>query len=491
MTNFSYLILKKDDQKKYFIILLAMIIGALNVLFINNYTISFIIVSIEIIILIYHFIKKNLVDYLGSYLIFLSLSFEFGQLINEDFYGFKNFRILGVNLGIISLLPIVFILLINCKINKKEIMEKSSNLYIFIKLMLLINISGIFIGLTQILINDNNVQRMEGLISSFISVIYNYMAFPFLIIISFVVIIIYGKDDIENLEEYLVAIFIGLVTSMIISYLSGSYGYYGGVKTLIVSNVYRYIPFMLLFPFYKKNKLFKMIFLFGLLGAVLTLIFNINGKMVILYLLIPLGILIITLKEKKVFTFLFFLIILIIVIPFIFEGINYLNNESVLFRSKFRQANLFLKFWDANWIENMPTSPRVRIIEFLNIGYEYLEKPWLLVFGKGYMGTFKDYTGFLDNFIPASYSMNQWDNRSFFGVHETFNSLFLYNGLIGVIIYLYMAKVIFFNMYKNPWILVGGFWFLMVYGYSVTMTAYGLSSLMLGLILIDNSKKRG
>lgn len=475
----------KFNKKRIDIFLLASIVGVLNVLFSTNFVISLIIVFLEIIILMYHFVKRNIIDYLGNYLIFLCLSFEFSLLVgNENFYGFKNFRILGVNLGIITLLPILILFFINInKVKFSKLVSKSKKLYIFIKSFLILNLIGVFMGLFQILVNDNNVQMMDGVLNSFISVFYNFALLPFLLLIALIFIINFENNNIERLEDYLIAIFIGLVASMLTSLLTSNYGHYGGVDILLVSNVYRYIPFMLIFPFYNKNN--KMIFWIGLLGAILTFIFNLNGKMLILYLLIPIGILIIEIKKRNLIMLLLILIVIIISIPILNNIFDILFNESVLFRSKFMQVKRLLIFWDVNWFESIPDSPKVRLVEFINIVKEYINKPWYFIFGKGYMGTFTDYTGFFNTEIPASYSMNQWNSGIFFRVHETFNSLFLFNGLIGLIFYFYMIKVIFLNLYKTPWILVGGFWFVMVYGYSFTMTAFGLTALVIGLIKID------
>jgi len=106
------------------------------------------------------------------------------------------------------------------------------------------------------------------------------------------------------------------------------------------------------------------------------------------------------------------------------------------------------------------------------------------------MGTITDHSGLLtQEFSLGAYSIEQWINGTFYRVHETFNILFLYNGLSGIFLYLAIAKTVLFNFYKNPWILIGGFWFLMFYSFSATMTVFGLIALLLGYSYLDKMNK--
>lgn len=473
--------------------LLSSIIASLNVLYCTNYTISMAVIVVELAILTYYFIKKDITKYLGYYLIFLCLSFEFDVLVGtEQFYGFKNFRILGINLGIIALLP-VLALAISRNIKIRKIKREYPRLYRFSSIIVFLSVTGFMFGLFQILINDNNIHNMDNMLSSFIGVSYIMIAIPLLMIVAFAYIISWEQEKLPLLEKYLMGILIGVVASMIVSLVTGNFGVYGGINTLLVSNVIRYIPFMLLFPFYRKYKSkvsVKILMVFGIVGAILSLLYNATGKMIILYCLVPLGVLGILWKRKKILLLTFGLMLIPLIGILALHSIEVLSSNSVLFKSKLNQTTGLLKFWEANWIQNMPLSPRVRIIEFISIFYEYFTKPWFLIFGKGYMGTITDHTGMLTaaRFISGSYSMNQWTNGTFYGVHETLNILFLYNGLVGLLFYFYMIKVVFTNFTINPWILIGGFWFLMAYGFSVTMSAFGLTALLVGYIDLDKEK---
>jgi|GEM_PF-943745 len=473
------------------IIFFAGIIASLNVLFSNNYIVSLIVVGFELAVLTYYFAKKDITKYIGNYLIFLCLSFEFDILVGSDeFYGFKNFRILGINLGILALLPIA-ILAIFKKIKIKEIKEEFPHIYKFATVLIFMNVTGFIMGLFQILINDNNIQNMENMFSTFIGISYNMIAMLLLMITAIAYILTWEKDKLDQLNSYLTAILIGVVISMIVSLATGNFGWYGGVDTLLVTNVIRYIPFMLLLPFYKNCKSQKtLIIIFAIIGLVLSLMYNATGKIIIIYLLVPIAVCVILWKRKKILPLMLTLLILPIIVVLSIQAVDILASNSVLFNVKLTQALSLLKFWDSNWLINMPSSPRTRIIEFINIVYEYLQKPWMFLLGKGYMGTITDHIGMLGTtFIPYSYSINEWNNGTFYGVHETFNILFLYNGLLGIVFYFYMLKFVLTNFTKSPWILIGGFWFLMVYGFSVTMSAFGIVALLLGYSELDTYKR--
>lgn len=467
--------------------ILAAIIATLNILFFNNLSISLIVVSCEIAVLVYYFLQNDITKYLGCYLVFLCLSLEFDALVGSSaFYGFKNFRVLGINLGIVCLLP-VLVLTVFKKINMMKIKIGFPHVYKFFSIMIFMSCSGIICGLVMILIDDNNIQSMDGMFSSFIGECYNMSILPLLLIIVVAYILTWETDKINELKSYLIAILVGVVFSMILSVVKGIYGSYGGVDTLLVTNVIRYVPFMVLLPFYKNYKSVKSIMIFALIGVSLSLMYNATGKTIIVYMLLPVAVCVILWKRKKLSPQLFGVLLLLpVVVLFAMKATEILEINSMLFKAKLNQSMSLLNIFEPNWLINMPSSPQARIIELMNIIYEYLEKPWMFLFGKGYMGTVKDHIGMLSaTFLQGGYSNAEWDNGTFYGVHETLNSLFLYHGLFGMGFYLYMLKGVFTSFSKSPWILIGGFWFLIIYGFSVTMSAFGIVALLLGYSELD------
>jgi hypothetical protein len=471
-------------KNKY--ILFASIIATLNVLLYENFLASLAVVLLEVLILGYYFFRNDITRYLGYYLMFLCLSLEFDALVgSEAFYGFKNFRILGINLGVISLLPPAIKMLVK-GVRMKELKARFPKLYKFETILFLMSIMGVFFGLLTYLINDNNIQNLENSIVEFINVCYSMMAVPILISLIYIHILMYEREKINILKDYLIAVLVGISVSLVISILSGKQGYYGGVNTLIVSNVIRYIPFLMVLMFYENLNSRIVVTAAAFIGMALSLVYNASGKLIILYMMVPIAIVAILWKRKKyVIAQLFIFLIPVLVIIALYL-IGNLREESMLFNSKYNQALSMLTFWEPNWFENMADSPKFRISEVLNIAVEYAEKPWYLLFGKGYMGSIKDHLQlffYSDN--GGGFSLPQWANDTFYSVHETFNILFLYHGLFGIGVYIYMLKQVLKYFTTSPWLLMGSFWFLMVYGFSVTMSAFGMVCLLIGLTELD------
>lgn len=482
-----------DILKKRRIILLACIVGSINVFFYNNYLISTIVVLIQIIILGYcFFIKKSVTDYIGYYLIFLSLSLEFvGFTGNENLYGFKDFRILGVNLGILMLLPVLLKLIFRGA-NIKKIKSQSPKLMKFSSIIIFLSFTGLLFGLFQILINDNNIQNMWGFIGSFINTSYNMMAIPILLIAAYIYIFSWEDYKINNLNVYLTSVLFGTVFMLVTSLIFSRAGTYGGVSTLIVSNTVIYIPFIFILSFRENVVNVKIYYILGIVGVALSLLYNASGKLIILsiigFLYFYKELLRTGKLEKK--------LIATIAIPFLVSlaiyTIDLMKRTSIIFSSKINQAVKLLLFWKPEWFLDLPTSPRVRVVQFINISIEYLKKPWFALMGKGYMGTFRDHiNGFngIQNNLGA-FSIDQWNNGTFYRPHETLNVIFLYHGLLGLSIYIFFLFFVIKNSKKSPWLLIGGIWFLLFYGYSITLSAFGMAALLFGLYELDMNNKK-
>lgn len=487
LINFKYKEQNELSMSRKKINLVASLVGVLNVLFLTNYPVSVAIVLIEVLILVYFYIKKDITKYLGFYLVFLTLSFEFGSLLGlEVFYGFKEFRVAGVNLGVLALLPMLPKIVVK-PIRFKFIKHEFPTVYKFCIAIFFMNLTGVFFGLFQILVNDNNIQNMQGYMIEFINISYTMIIIPMLMLLTLLYILSWEKDKIYLIKDFLKAILIGLVSAMIVSRITGSYGIYGGVDTLLAPSIIQYIPFMLIIPFYEPFKKNMDLILLGGIGAILTLLYNSSGKILILYAIVPIGVICILYKRKKIVPLLVILLSIPVLIMSIGQIFTPTVSESILFRSKLNEATSLLRFWEENWLVNMPLSPRTRIEEFLNTIYEFSLKPWYLLFGKGYMGTITDHTGFFSsNFVPGAFTNKQWMNGTFYALHGTINLLFLYHGIYGLLFFIYMAKMIFYNFIKNPWILIGGYWFLFFYGYSVTISTFGIAALFIGLVEVKS-----
>lgn len=472
-------------------IALATIISLLNSFFYDNFPVMILLVIIESILLLKTIIKKQYMKYLCYYMIFLSTSMESATFVGtEAFYGFKNFKIAGINLGAIFLVLLLVVLLSNGTFNK--IFKIRGKIAYFVKGAITLTCLALFMGLVSILINDNSIsQKMSGMMMFIDSAyIYFFVAFEIIVI---TVIIENNKGNTMEIKRTLMALIISLSITLIFSLILENYGNRGGLPSLQVSNLIMLLIASIVIPFYKVINKKVCIGMASVVILVLGLIYNTNGKMIIIAMLLPIIIMAILVRNKKYklalfLVFISFFLILVLnnmIIPII-------KTSSPLFAIKLEQATSLLSFWKKDWLLNMPDSPKIRIAQFMNITAEYLNKPGYLVLGKGYMGTIQDHLNMFSNINEFTYSEWELNNNLYYMMHETLNNLYLTNGLLGVLYFAFVLRVIISNIIKSPWIVLGGLWFVLFYSYSLTISIFGASAFIVGLydirILSQNDK---
>lgn len=467
--------------------LFASIISFLNILFVNNYYGSIAIIFVQIGVLVHYFVKRDYISYFGYYLIFLSLSFEFDVFMGtEKFYSFKNFDVLGLNLGIISLLPIFFTALFS-KIKIKNII-KHNRFVVFVILFSIMALMGTLNGLIMMLVNDNQIVNNPKTIIGFIGTIYELAAYPIMVISAFLLIINKQKDKLRDLEVFFMAIFVGLSISLITSSLVGFGGVYGGVETLIVPLSAVFLPIMALKIIFEKEYRKNLVLIALMLVAfALLLKYNASGKLFISILLVAFVMLNQIFSDilfKKKFQSVLLIVILVSVFLIYF---NKVLLTSTLLSSKFYQFIRSVDIFNPNWYQNLPKSPQIRVSEFLNITGEYISKPYYLFFGKGFSGTIKDIYN-LFTYTEGAFSDNEWAYQTYKNMHFSLNTIFLSSGIYGVCFYIYILYITLrYKLLTNPWGIIGFLWFVVYYGYSLTITGLGLSC-MLYSIINENEK---
>lgn len=480
--------LTKDQLNSNLILFaIAGVVACANVLFSTNLMVSLGIVALEIMVLLYLFSKNLMVDYFGFYLMFLGLSFEYGSFLGiDEFYGFKNFRVLGMNLGIVMLLPMLLKFLTG-KYKLEDIKAQKGLLFNFCIWLFFASVMAVFTGIFNLIINDNNITQMSNYLKLFLGNIYELGIFPLLISIAFINMALDKNSNLNKLRDYLFAVLFGGIVAMIVSFLTNNYGTYGGVITLMVPNLVNFLPFFGAMVFYKDRIILKPVMIVGyLVGMCLLYKFNASGKLILILILLPVLILFALKYQKKGYT----QIIIALMIPIaILAGGMTLNrsDENILFQSKLKQATALIDVFDKNWYKNLPESPKFRVSEFGNTFFEYCESPLYLMFGKGYLGTIEDH---LDefNYSDGAFSDEQWDNKSFYALHSSINTLFLTYGLVGMIFYLYIIWLFLTKLIKTQWGVVGAYWFLIYFGYSITLSAFGMAALLFSLWELDNKK---
>jgi len=116
------------------------------------------------------------------------------------------------------------------------------------------------------------------------------------------------------------------------------------------------------------------------------------------------------------------------------------------------------------------------------------KKTYYFIFGKGYVGTFKDYIGGFNMGYESAFSREEFINNIFYSPHDTLNVVLLPNGFVGLLSMVYFIRTLFLKASKSIWLVIGITWFIVFYEFSLTINVFGTTCLFLGFN--DLSKKK-
>lgn len=465
---------------------ISVLIFILNSAFTTNYSIMLVLTGLELFVLFVLFLKGNDLGYLCFYIIFITASMEFGQFVGTDeFYGFKNFKLLGINIAVWSIMPL-FVKFIFTSDIISLFHKRKSYVKTFIIVISSFTLIATMTGLINILINDNNVGNFNSVLSVFLDATYIFFYILICILVVGSVINKY-KENIDVIKKCLLSIFMGFGFSIFFTILTGTFGNYGGLDSLRVSNLVMLFPLFLVIPFFGgiKKRINIFLILISVTVVLFALYYNANGKMILLTLAAPFLILILLYRNQKKLPALILTIMFPIFIIAFISLVFYQGGMSRILSIKIEQTFSLLAIWRPDWLESMNGSPKARIAEFLNICLEYYQKPYYLITGKGYLGSIRDHLNMFGNMSLSGFSYIEWINGSFYKMHETLNNLFLANGLLGIAFYIYIIKLLFTKYHISEFLMVGSIWFLLFYGYSVTLAMFGVACLIVGLYELD------
>lgn len=152
-----------------------------------------------------------------------------------------------------------------------------------------------------------------------------------------------------------------------------------------------------------------------------------------------------------------------------------------------------LRIFDNNgsiidWYANLGGSIQTRIEGVINVIIEVFQKPWSLLFGKGYGGTAVKHWGLSDWNISGSTfadTMIQYQTYSHF--HLPFAEIIINFGLLGMVLIGWITKEFIAEFIKqkgNMWIILGALWFFLFYSlyYSFNL---GIMWICYGLYMKD------
>lgn len=469
-------------------IIVSVAVSFFSTVFRSNMVMSYILCGIEITVLLILLLKGAISKYVCYYSLFICNCMEFETFAEGiNFYNLKSIRLFGLNLAMWLLILLAIVLILKHPKFIVSIKKEGYEFYRFGYGLLLLNIVAMMVGLISIMLNENGINAIDGIGRSFVGEIYYAFLIPFCIFIAFVYIREYEENDMKNIMYALYAVLIGTVFQLVFALLFGIYGTYGNNITLYASNLVMFIPFLLLSILYEVDGInAKAIFIVGIIGTLIAASFNAGGKF-LLNIIIVFVYLTWKMMWKKGISvtkilYLLFVAAVCISLPFVIVKLT----ENSKFNFKYHQVLSLIRFWDKGWFDSIMASPKVRIMEITESVSELIHKPWYLFTGKGYLGSFKDHYGFFsNNYFYGAYSDAEWANGIFYNLHEIASFLITY-GLLGI---LYIAKVIRFvgrNAKQNFWCLIAIYWIVLLYGYSFTISVFGIVVMLFCFCYQDN-----
>jgi hypothetical protein len=402
----------------------------------------------------------------------------------KEFYGWNTVKFFRVDLATWIL---VLFALTSFIFKKPKVCNAGISFWRFTKHFLVICLIGVVVGLLSIAFNDNNITNIDNYWTQYFAVVYIMAVYPLLIIYTTYYCKTREPESFYKVKASIIGVFAGCSAQAIYSLLTSTVINYAGVEGigLAVSHIYFYIPLALCFFFYTRlneGKLYLPVLVLISVGVLITITNNVNGKVLLFTLFIPIVWCALASQARAKTTILIAIIASLVGVAMVVSSSTASQNYLLSRKSK-SLISLFSIFTE-NWLGNMQASPQFRVTEFLNICIEIIKKPWYLLTGKGYLGSIVDHLGMFRR-IGGEFSDYQWNNGTFYFLHESLNLLLLNNGLIGLWLWIRSFGFTIRNYKKSFFVLFGGIWFCVNYGYSVAITTVGMTAFIIGLMDIN------
>lgn len=430
----------------------------------------------QLIIVIFYSFKNLKKSYLyHSIFILISNNFISDPRYGDRLINYSKLKIFG-NLGYSQIiLMYIFILAIYIGKNNRSLNLRNKSLKKFYYYINIFNLYPIVFGILFFQF-DKNYNIGTFIEFSIYSII---LSINFFIIIS-----LYNRFDYDYLYKVIINLILISSVYPVIMKLFGKTGYYGGVE------VWSYLDMMqfcvvLFFIKGLRNKLF-------LCNYIIFFKYISSGRN-ILFLLIALFkffyIKIIKYVRKE-----YIYIIICCLVLFIYFNKEVLililaKDKSSLFYYKIRDIFSLVEFWNIN---KMPMSPRVRVIQIVDIIYLYLKRPFFSLFGVGFGGYFQDYLELFKNIKleEGAYAKDIILSGFFPNAHLQILNVLLFNGIVGIVFVIKYCMLFWKNIEKYPIALISFFWFFYFYYFNIHIMLFSLLSTYLFFLKYDSEEKK-
>lgn len=469
--NFSLLVSRKTVLQ-FFIFIILYILNSLGA---KIPTIGLVVATAEWGYLIFCWFHKRFLNAFLAMIVFITTSMETTIFTVET--GYENAVVYSIySLPLVRSLPFYFMVIFLAYalfteyrmifppklLNQKALMR----LLFFLPILFF---SSVLTGCIVYLLNDNGVADSSWYFTNYIQISIKVFALMALIF-STLIIVVTDERNRYKLEKTMEVLLISCVFATTITLFLGWRGYYGSKGSLILMPLSASIcSVLILFSAFKKNYKF-LYFAMGLLFT-LEIIFVAGSQMGSKFYIIPFSsfcvFLFVLIKNGRINILIG--LVLIVLLSLFFSGL-YISSISFDDYTVWKFSQL-LRMFDfktsfKEWYLLLDNSPRFRIDEFMSILYEYIQKPWFFLFGKGVAGTVTHHWGITIWDVKGSGAFSDYEIESgiYMFMHESLNVLFLRHGLLGLIFFITTMMSLLKRLDRTPWALVGFIWMFLYWG---------------------------
>ena len=442
----------------YYKVLLFSCLFIINVL-LRESTLSFVLTGAQVVFVLQFLLRNRIQDAAYWHFIFMITSIAVAGVGDEDVVktGYFSTKLIGpVTLSyVIAIIILFFSFTKKGEWEKGMLFEKMQNLFVFFL------ISGIILGGIGLLMSDYFVNAFIG-----------YSVYIVIILIHVLILKnLYNSIFLRKCYDAVIPLLMASVITTIYNWIADiTYNYSIFEKTLSTSMAEFSVLLFMFIPLSKfKEKIIivvlMMIYLFVLLQT------GASGKFFINVSIVGLAYILNQIKNNGIGVLPALALVLVICS---FVSGNLL--EESLFNRKLNQF-ISLGSISSGSIEDVGSSPYIRIASMLNIYLENLKNPIYFIVGRGYGGYFEDSLNLFQglDLTAGAFSDEAVRLGKYSTAHSTFNMVPLFHGFVGLflilkIVYQYFLRAI----NKNPLSLVAGIWLLFMFYFNIQLGVIGI-----------------
>ena len=441
-----------------------------------------------LVLLIVPLIRRDVVLYYMLFIVFAGTALSHPTFIYNDntvsLYTFVQLPFVqSTHVPVLLVLPLLIVFgRRGVSFYLKELSEHKT-LRATLRFTFLIFILGIFFAYVSRWCNDNGLRDLYDLwyflTERHILLYFNLMMLAVGLSLCFLT----SPKLMREFENYLLVFLFAIAGATILSVLFGWSADYMENTTLLLSQAAIFGVFLIVYPLYgNKPKSVKISALVLGVASTFAMLFKsseLAGKWWI-YVFCTLLVLLFKMffSKKRVLK----IAALAVALGAVGGVVLFLNVDFDLGLSETKMHQVFgvLNIFDPHWYSSLPTSPKVRIDELVNVVIEYVKKPYFALFGKGFAATVTKHWGETDWSI---HSVNVFTDLELkyqvFGLmHETVNCLTNMFGLFGISFILYEAWF-FIRRFKDSFpCLIGFMWFIFFFTTTYSAMFIGLCCLL-------------